>query len=301
MSWNTASEKLPVVLFNDVLVPAEQAALSPEIRLARYGEGCFDTMRYYAGGFFRPEDHLTRLRKGMEHLGLEPSGHLADKDSFLGMLAGFLKANDALGQHVRIRVQIWADDTTAGYRTANRTAKIHVSGARIITTNTGGKHAGVNLITSTVPRIPHAALPADVKWSNGINYILAARQAQYRNADDALMMTTSGWVSETTIANMFWLKDDYVFTPSVTCDLFPGIARNTIIDVLDDMDISTNQGAYSADFLKTADAVWICNSVRGIGVARRIDDTEFPSHHSLVDRIQDRLTSHIKENLQYVG
>ncbi|MBP3191195.1 aminotransferase class IV [Natronogracilivirga saccharolytica] len=301
MSWNTASEKLPVVLFNDAFLPAEQASLSPEIRLARYGEGCFDTMRYYAGGFFRPEDHLTRLRKGLEHLGLEPSGYLADTDSFLGMLTGFLKANDALGQHVRIRVQVWADDITAGYRPGNRTAKIHVSGSRIITTTTGEKPAGVNLITSTVPRIPHAALPADVKWSNGINYILAARQAQSHNADDALMMTTTGWVSETTIANIFWIKDDFVFTPSVSCDLFPGIARNTIIEVLDEMDINTNQGAYSADFLKTADAVWICNSVRGIGLAGRIDNKEFPLQYSFFDRIQNRFASHINDNLQYVG
>ena len=236
----------------------------------------------------------------MDYLGLEKVEQILDKNAFLQSLAVFLKANDAMTKHVRIRIQVWANDTTPGYLPGNRAAHVLFSGSIINKQTDDGKKPEVSLITSTFPRIPHEALPSDVKWSNGINYILAARQAQSRNADDALMMTSSGWVSETTIANIFWIRDEFVFTPSVACDLLPGIARNTILEILDEMGANANQGAYSCDFLKMADAVWVCNSVRGMRVVRQIDKTEFSGNHPFMEQIEQRFASNIKENLQYV-
>src|SRR5690606_40400625 len=65
----------------------------------------------------------------------------------------------------------------------------------------------------------HDALPI----SNGLNFIQAAREANNLGANDALLLTTSNKISETTIANIFWVKGNTVFTPSKICDLLPGI------------------------------------------------------------------------------
>src|SRR5699024_4498907 len=87
------------------------------------------------------------------------------------------------------------------------------------------------LATVETKRISADALPSIYKFSNGINYIIAANEAAEKGADDALMQTINGKISETTIANIFWIKDEKIFTPSTACDLMPGITRNAVINL----------------------------------------------------------------------
>jgi len=293
-----SQHSFPKVILDGELHSADDIGLSLSSRLAMYGEGCFDTLRAYEGGFLHPGAHLKRLQQGMDYLGLEIPKKLLTADAFLEMLHRYLQANNAGGLQARLRVQVWADDDTAGYRPGNRSARFLVTGFELGKPHTGSStdvqsesspvdriqagtstsvrsdtsRPGVRLITSRYHRIPDTALPAGVKWSNGINYILAAREAMEQGADDALMLTRDGFVSETTIANIFWKSGDNVYTPSEECDLLPGITRHLLIDFLKELGISVTQGRYTPeDFLK-ADTAWACNSIREWYPIRQLDE-----------------------------
>ena len=158
----------------------------------------------------------------------------------------------------------------------------------------------VSLITSRIRRIPDAALPASVKWTNGINYILAAREAQQRGADDALMLTVDGYVSETTAANLFWVDAGTIFTPSDDCDLLPGITRSALLDIIRETGIPLRTGRFEPSVLHQADAVWMCNSVREICPVTRLDDRRYDAENPVLEQVTVHYENFKRRRLRYV-
>jgi len=320
---------LPKCLLDGRPVASDDAAVQLGSRLAMYGEGCFDTFRCYGGGVLQPEQHLRRLHDGMSCLGWPIPESIEDTGSFLKTLGSFLDANGAMDHEVRVRVQIWSDDRTIGYRPHPQTAstspastspteipstRFHISGTRLLRGRDGDQASDdnpavrdahivfppVSLITSRIRRIPDAALPASVKWTNGINYILAAREAQQRGADDALMLTVDGYVSETTAANLFWVDAGTIFTPSDDCDLLPGITRSVLIDIIRDTGIPLRTGRFEPLVLHQADAVWMCNSVREICPVTRLDDCRYDAENPVLEQVTLHYENFKHRRLRYV-
>ncbi len=345
---------LPKIIRDGKPHPAENGRISLSSRLTMYGEGFFDTLRAYNGGFLLPERHLERLHKGMQYLGLAIPETLSDTGRFLELLARFLGINQAMDDQIRIRIQVWADDNTSGYlpggsasggRAAvqktsgpesnkdtsspeglnpRRTARYMISGVRMerpVPSNAAPAHAKsaatdkpnlaetsidfasappVTLFAGRYRRIPAESLPADVKWSNGVNYILAAGEARHHGADDALMLTRDGYISETTIANLFWKSGDRVFTPSVDCDLLPGITRSLVMDVLDEMMVEVQEGRFFPAELQKAEMVWACNSVRELYPVAGIDGRSCPVDDRFWNLLRETFQSRKRKMLKYV-
>ena len=287
------------VILDGSRVPADDARVRLSSRLAMYGEGCFDTLRSYEGGFLHPEKHLQRLHRGMALLGREVPPLLQNSDSFLEMLALFLKSNKALDEQVRIRVQIWADDHTTGFRPGNTSTRFVITGSRL-KAEEQRMVKPVSLIISRFRRIPASALQPDIKWTNSINYILAAREAQQKHADDALMLTHSGLVSETTVANIFWKTSDTIFTPSEGCDLLPGITRGVLLDICNQAGIPLVAGEFGPEALAGADIVWICNSVREMCPVGRLDEQQYDPDLLFFNTLGDQFDAYKLEHMQYV-
>lgn len=291
-------------------------------RTFMYGEGCFDTLRAYSGGFLHPEGHLKRLQNGMNWLNWNVPEPLRDVASFLEMLTLYLKSNGMMQDEARVRIQVWNDDKTAGFRPGNPGIHFLITGSTLNTlansplntlagsplhSNTVSPgdftdriiKKGAALITSRIRRIPMASLPSDVKWSNGINYILAAREAQQKKADDALMLTQDGYLSETTISNIFWKKGGTVCTPSSDCDLLPGITRGILIDLLRKSETHVQTGKYEFNAILDADTVWACNSVREIYPVLSIDDKKYHPDVPFLDMLDGLFRKRRVKSLQY--
>ena len=295
------SVPLPKCLLDGRPVASEDAVEHLGSRLAMYGEGCFDTLRSDAGGVLYSERHLQRLHDGISFLGWTVPEPLRDTDALMDTLCAFLDANGAADMLVRIRIQVWSGDRTVGYRPGVDAAetpstRFLITGVRMASAD----FPPATLVTSRYRRIPDAALPVGVKWTNGINYILAAAEAQRRGADDALMLTVDGHLSETTVANLFWEESGTVYTPSAECDLLPGITRGILLELIEEAGIPLKTGRFDPSALHRADAVWICNSVRGICSVRQIDGRGCPVESALLADITGRYESFKRGRMRHV-
>lgn len=294
-------QQLSTVILNGKPCPAEEAVMHLTSRLARYGEGCFDTFRVFQRGVLLPDRHLERLHSGMEYLDLEIPEALADTESFLKLLSLFLDFNKAGDTDVRIRISVWADDDSVGYRPGfSRPAQVLIQGAPLPEQQDPGRSDTVKLITSRYRRIPSESLPSGVKWSNGINYILAAGEARRHGVDDALMLTRDGYVSETTIANLFWKKNKEIFTPSDECDLLPGITRKFVMELLEEAGMPVQVGKFQPEDLDRVEMVWACNSVKELYPVTEIDGRSCPVDEQFLDLLCNEYQQKKMKKLQYV-
>lgn len=272
---------------------AEKPVLTVQSRAVAYGDGCFETLRSYSGKFLRFNEHLRRLGRAMEYLQLSSPDGLEERP-LRGSIGKLLDRNGLTDTDSVVRIQVW--------REGGRGFEIPEDGVTHFAVTASALpeiSESIKLATVATRRIPSVALNPGFKLSNSINYIRAAAEASQSGADDALMLTTEGFVSETTIANIFWMDGNTVFTPSQSCDILPGITRGILIDLIrGESDIGLEEGAFYPDHLLESETVWVCNSVREIVPVISIDKQEFSALHPVFDRIVRSFKFYVTETLE---
>lgn len=268
------------VILNGEIIPQTEANVPVTSRGLLYGDGCFETFRSYAGRFLEIQSHLKRLAEGLTFLSIQYPADLKSTP-LISQLQSLLIANDLMAKDAIIRIQLWREGGR-GYGTTTL-GKANYS---ITVTPFHPKITTYKLATVDIRKVPSTAVPARLKLSNGINHIIAACQAMQKGADDALLETIDHFISETTIANIFWLKNDIVFTPSLSCDILPGVTRGICIKLLQErLKTEVKEDAFILNDIKNAETIWICNSLREIQPVGGIDDTNFDTAHSFTQAL----------------
>lgn len=258
-----------------------EAALPVDARPVMYGDGCFETLRAYQGKFLHFDRHIERMRSGLEFLEIA----LPEKLKGPGpaeLIRELLERNELAGRDAVVRIQVWRQGGR-GYHTSGNNSAGYAITARPLPPS----KKSWQLATVPTRRIPGVSLPAHFKLSGGTNYIRASMEADKAGSDDALMLTTDGWVSETPIANIFWSDGQRICTPHEQCDLLPGITREILLSLLREKDtIPIRKDRFSLEELYEAEAVWLCNSLREIMPVFRVDNHDFDPDHILVGEVK---------------
>ncbi len=75
-----------------------------------------------------------------------------------------------------------------------------------------------------------------------------------------LFLNLRGEVTEGAISNVFIEKDGRWFTPPIECGLLAGVYRRHLLETRPDIE----ERVLSLDDLRSADAVYLTNAVRGL-------------------------------------
>ncbi len=263
------SASAPYQWIDSRLLPADEIQV-PLDRGLWYGDGCFETMLIDAGKTYGFQKHLERLKGGLNYLGFTGIEEIVERVP--EGIRNLLDANKLHDKKSRVRIQVWREGSPGFAPPDRQNLRLQITASPV-------RWEPIPIKLTMVPtrRIPKASLWPDFKLSSAANYIRAAAEARQAGADEALMRTVDGFLSETTIANVFWLIGDTVYTPSVKCDLLPGIMRECFIRWIKHEQISLRfaEGSFEADHIRKADEVWLTNSVRIIQPVSEIDDIRY--------------------------
>ena len=98
------------------------------------------------------------------------------------------------------------------------------------------------------------------------------------DAQEALVVDTSGMLVECCAANIFWRKGHEVFTPDLSDSGVAGIMREHIISILTQSGIYTiSVVKQSPDVLREADEVIVCNALMPVIPVRQAENWHFTS------------------------
>jgi branched-chain amino acid aminotransferase/4-amino-4-deoxychorismate lyase len=114
------------------------------------------------------------------------------------------------------------------------------------------------------------------KTCNALPYVLAAIAKTSREADDMVLLNVNGKVSECIASNLFWMKQNIVYTSSLQSGCIDGVMRKILIKGLSAVGYIIEEGLFSKETLLQADCVFCCN-VAGLQFIEQIEQVRFPN------------------------
>ncbi len=132
-------------------------------------------------------------------------------------------------------------------------------------------------ITLTVsPYKVHSKDPLlKIKSTNYLRNILTKRYAQERGFFDAIILNEDDNITETSSANIFWIKGRYLYTPSIDCGVLEGVSRRKIIEEAKNQGFVVVEGSFNLKDIKGANVVFLSNALHGILKVENIDSEVF--------------------------
>lgn len=118
-------------------------------------------------------------------------------------------------------------------------------------------------------------LTANLKSANGLIYALAARQAKENKWNDALVLNNDQHIIESSIANVFWVKNGKIYTPPLTEGCVAGVMRAYILERALAQGFDIEQKALPVAELMDADEVFLTNAIRHVKWVANIADKAY--------------------------
>jgi len=248
---------------NGKITEAENAMVSANNRAFRYGYGLFETMLVMDGKIALRQYHWERLIAGLKALRLDLPKLLTTTVLEEEVLKTVRK--NKLEQLCRVRLQVYADSGGLFDGHSNHPQYI-------IECFPLEEHTTQLNETGLVMGIAKGLMKANDsianhKTTNALVYALAAQQVKENKWNDALILNNTGNIIETTIANIFWIKDNIIYTPPLSEGCISGVMRRYIIE-----HASIIEQPLTHEDLKHADGVFISNAIRRIKWVAAIGD-----------------------------
>ena len=255
----------PVIYLNKNMLDAAKARIAPVSSALLYGRGVFTTAAIYAGRPFLWRGHWARLMDHADRAGVDRSSF--DEAAVSTCLNKLIAVNQV--QDGRARVVLLAskgrDVWVVKSSSTRKTDLLMMTGeARVVPAD------GLTLTVSPY-RVNSVSPLAGVKSISSLERVLAWEEARTRDFHEAIMLNERGEVASTTRANLFWVKEGTVHTPSPATGAVAGVTRDRIIALAGELSIPLVEGVYELNDLADAEEVFLTSSDLGVAVVNTFD------------------------------
>jgi branched-chain amino acid aminotransferase len=260
-----------------------------------YGEGIYETLRTYNGRPFLFDRHMRRLRQSAGMLDLPMP--LTD-DQIAAHFDDTLRAGGfggAAGGEAYIRLLITRGIGDLSYDLA---ATPQSSFVVIVKPQIDPEPAvyekGVTIALVPIVRNHPGTVSPMIKSNNLLNSALAMQEAARRGAFEGLMRNYKGELAECSTANIFVVKHGAVLTPPVDAGLLPGITREFLFEVGEELHIPVREQTLGDSDLFGADEAFLTSTTREVVPIVRVDDRTIgdgrpgPVTNTLLQRFRQR-------------
>ncbi len=274
------------------LAPAGEAAVSALDRGLLYGDGIFETVRVYEGLPFMLDAHIRRMAEGCSVIGLTPP----DADEIRRAARSVLDENGLTGD-AYLRITATRGATGRLWYDMENSRPTLVVLARPYSPPDHGK--GSRLTESRSFRSDERSPLSRTKHTGILWKMLPRAQARRDGFDDALLLNTSGDVSEGTSANAFWVRNGELYTPALECGILAGVTRAIVIQISRENGIAVSEGCYPLDHLLGADEVFLTSSTAELTPVQSVEDRMFPGASGpVIARLKNLYREYVREHLR---
>jgi branched-chain amino acid aminotransferase len=254
------------------MVPWDQAQVHVLTHALHYGDSVFEGIRAYDCGakgsaVFRLKEHAQRLVNSAKILRMKMP-YTAEQIS--DAVIETLKANKMKAAYIRPLTFVGYKEMGV-YPGTNPVQTIIACWPWGAYLGPEALEKGIRIRTSSFNRLhPNTLMSKAKAGGNYVNSILAKVEAVEDGYDEAVMLDTTGLVSEATGENIFIVKDKVLRTPPLTT-MLGGITRLSIIKLARDLGYTVEEQDFSRDELYIADEAFFTGTAAEMTPIREVD------------------------------
>lgn len=252
--------------FNGNYVAAEELRISPFDHGFLYGLGFFETLRTYNGKVLFWEAHMERLQAALTQFHI----HLpyAKQD----LLAVIEQLNIAAGgKDGYFRLNVSAGEHSIGLQPREYTQPNVIVFRKELPDAPRGKEKTARWL-EVRRNTPEGALR--VKSHHYGNNVLGRFEMSSLAMQEGFFLTEEGYVAEGVTSNIFWVKNDILYTPSLEAGILSGITRAWVIEHAQSVGIEIREGLFTKNDVEQGSECFITNSVQELVPICKLEDIQ---------------------------
>ena len=266
----TPTEK---IWHNGRMIPWEDARIHVLSHVVNYGSSVFEGIRCYSTpsgpAIFRLREHVRRMLDSAKIYRMDTIGYTAEQ--LEEAMLELVRVNRMQSCYLRpIAMRAYGE---IGVNPLKNPIDVYIACWE------WGKYLGdealaegVDVCISSWTRIAPNTLPAPAK--SGANYMnsqLIKMEAVINGYSEGIALDANGYVSEGSGENIFLVRDGKILTPPLGASVLPGITRNTVIRLAEDLGIPFTETIVPREMLYIADEVFFSGTAAEITPVRSID------------------------------
>lgn len=272
---------------NGRLVARKHVQLSPFDHGLLYGHGSFETFRSYHGKVPFLHYHYARLLQTLHALQIPFSYSEEVIEKAVNQLLAEVKGSDCVFR-LTVTAGEWQEN---GYTKPN----VWMTAAMLGSIKRGIEKRGKWLSLRHMGR-------ADRLDVRGLHYS-DFRCGQLELADaikyEGLLLNEQELVTEGVRSNIFWAKNDILYTPSLSLGIVKGITREWVITLAREIGIEVREGEFDREEVESAHEVFLTNAVDEIIPLSQIGRYKFAGNvGSLYNRLHQAYVYILEQKLK---
>jgi branched-chain amino acid aminotransferase len=262
-----------IIWRNGHFIPWEQATIHVLSHVVSYGTSVFEGIRCYSTpsgpAIFRLHEHVRRMTDSAKVYRMENLGF--SREQLAEAMVELVRVNKLDSCYLRpIVIRGYGD---IGVNPLNNPIDVYI--ACWVWGKYLGEEAlseGVDVCISSWNRLAPNTLPAMAKaGANYMNSQLIKMEALTNGYSEGIALDTAGYVSEGSGENIYAVRDGKILTPPIGNSVLPGITRDTVFHLANDLGIPISEAMIPREMLYIADEVFFSGTAAEITPIRSID------------------------------
>ena len=237
-----------------------------------YGTGVFEGVRAYktenGPAIFRLSEHTSRLFDAASKINIKIP---FSKDELNIIQCNILNQNNLNEGY--IRPIVYLGNEGLGLRAKDLSVNVAVAAWEWPSyMDPIAKEDGISVIKSSHKQYENPLHSGNKIIGTYFSNTMALHEALDKGADEAIMMDMNGFISEGSGENIFIVKDEVVFTPTIDHCL-NGITRQSVIQMAKDLSIEVHEKDLRYEDLKNADEAFFTGTAVEITPITKLDQS----------------------------
>ncbi len=268
-------QELEKIWMNGELLDWADATVHVGAHGLHYGSGVFEGVRCYdtpkGPSVFRLSDHVQRLRDSARLLYMEIPYSVEE----LRAASFELIAANGLRECYLRPIAFYGYGELGVHTRGNPIETVIMSWPWAPYLGEEGQKTGIRAMVSSWKRVGPNTIP-HVSKATGIylNSMLAVHEANRAGYDEAILLTDDGYVADGSGENVFIVKGGVIATPDLSTSILPGITRDTIVQIAQDLGYRVLEKNLLRSDLYLADEVFMTGTAAEVTPIRAVDDQE---------------------------
>jgi len=247
---------------NGKYLPLEECSISVLDRGFIFGDGIYELLTVYKNNPFYLDQHLARLQRSLAEVKIADP---YDEKEWRKLINALIQQSEHEDLAIYIQVSRGVAPRDHFFPESIQPTVFAMANALPLVPKQQLEQ-GVELITSDDIRWQRC----DIKVTSLLANILAKQEAAESSAIEAIMIRDD-FALEGSASNLFVVKEGVVYTHPKDNLILPGITRDFVLELLQELDIEYKQQRIPKDWLYSADELWITSSTKEVLAATKID------------------------------